>query len=726
MFDTSEKSAPGSLLKSGAPKKTLLKEDALGRGKWVANLVGLIEACPGGDSLTIALYGRWGCGKTTLLNFVVEALQEKAHDRIVVGRFNPWNFSQQERLYSAFFATVARLLKKTDKSTKTRKASAALDALSLATAPAALAGLGFISDGVKTLAKMTEKYADSLGDIEKVKDDTSGALRKSEKRLVIVIDDIDRLTEDEVRQVFQLVKSVADFENVIYLLAFDHNMVAQALDSITGNEGHAFLEKITNVVLRVPPLTKRQVRELLLADLQSYANRQREYNWDTQRLRRIIDVAFNNFKTLRQMERFANVLAATEGLTATDFDFTDHVALSIMQTLEPKLFDFVGSNPKLFVDDIENRLARRKEQNKLDKAAVDEELQTLKNVSVDDVKELLGAVFPKIDNLYSSYGSESSWGKAEWRTQGRACASFTTFSRYFVFEVDEGELSESDKAALWEGAKTVDALEGYLRTLSPEKLFSVYEFLTDIDAAAISEDLLRNIVTATIDIGDEFAVLPGLDDMFRGPMLQAMRALNVLLKALPPERRFELVMEVFARPPKSIQVPSEVAFLLAKKTEGLFVDAQIEELRRICRGLYQASWERGDFVNHPAFLGMLPDWIGREEPSPDVVEAIRASLANNDAKFLELLGRYENQRFSRYEPDRFNTKYLAQIYTPAEMVERLESIRDNPSFDAERPRVEELLQELHRESDEEDAEPESFLPVPPQAVPPMTDLPSVE
>ncbi len=290
------------MLRPGAPGKRLLTDDALGRERWVANLADLIEAYPGGASLTIALYGRWGCGKTTLLNFVVEALQNPQRDRIVVGRFNPWNFSQQDRLYSAFFATVARLLKKADRSNRARKAATALDALSVATAPSALAGLGFVSEGVKTLAEMTKQYADSLGDIEKVKDDTSEALRRSEKRLVVVIDDIDRLSEEEVRQVFQLVKSVADFENVIYLLAFDQNMVAKALDSITGGEGHAFLEKITNLVLRVPPLTRRQVRELFLADLQRYASRQRDYNWGSERLRRIIDVAFKNFKTLRQME----------------------------------------------------------------------------------------------------------------------------------------------------------------------------------------------------------------------------------------------------------------------------------------------------------------------------------------------------------------------------------------------------------------------------------------
>jgi predicted KAP-like P-loop ATPase len=716
---------PGSLLRPGTARKELVN-DKLGRDKWVKNLADLITAYPGGDSLTIALYGQWGSGKTTLLNFVIEALQQPGHQNIVVGRFNPWNFSQQDRLYSAFFATISRLLKKADKSKRARRVSTALDALSLATAPAALANFGFISSGVKTLSDMTKEYADSLGDIERVKDDISETLKRLQKRLVIVIDDIDRLTEGEVRQVFQLVKSVADFENVVYLLAFDHNMVAKALDEITGNEGHAFLEKITNVVLRVPPLTRRQVRQLLLADLEGYADRQRPYNWDTERLRRVLEVAFKGFRTLRQMERFANVLTATEGLTATDFDFTDHVALSMLQTLEPKLFDFVGSHPELFVDDIENRLGRRDEQDKLEKETITTGLSALRNLTEEDARELLGAVFPKVGRIYSRYRSEASWGKAEWRTQGRACASFTTFSRYFVFSVDESELSAADKDALWNAARAVDDLEAYLQGLTSEKLFSVYEFLTDIDAAVIDAELLRNIITATIDIGDEFAVLSGLDDMFRGPMLQAERALNVLLRALPENARFELVLDVFRRPPKSMQVPSEVAFVLGKVKEGLFTDSQTRELQRVCRDLYEASWERGEFVKHPRFLGMLPDWLGRDEPKTDAADKIRASLEHDDTKFLELLGRYENVQFDRFEPDRFNTKYLTEIYTLEEMQTRLENIRANPADEAQRQRVEELIEELQRQLDGRDAEPEPFSPVPPQTTSAPDDLPIEE
>jgi len=59
-------------------------------------------------------------------------------------------------------------------------------------------------------------------------------MAKLKRPLLIVIDDIDRLTSNEIREVFQLVKANADFPNIIYLLMFDRRIVAGALDAISG------------------------------------------------------------------------------------------------------------------------------------------------------------------------------------------------------------------------------------------------------------------------------------------------------------------------------------------------------------------------------------------------------------------------------------------------------------------------------------------------------------
>src|SRR5437764_9651607 len=70
--------------------------------------------------------------------------------------------------------------------------------------------------------------------------------------VLVLIDDIDRLTGDETREMFRLVKSLADFPNTIYLLAFDRARVASVLDESYGGAGSVYLEKIVQVSFELP------------------------------------------------------------------------------------------------------------------------------------------------------------------------------------------------------------------------------------------------------------------------------------------------------------------------------------------------------------------------------------------------------------------------------------------------------------------------------------------
>src|SRR5262249_37240448 len=55
-------------------------------------------------------------------------------------------------------------------------------------------------------------------------------LAKSGRKFLVTIDDIDRLESAEVKAIMQLVKSIGQLPNVIYLLAYDRDIVAAALD----------------------------------------------------------------------------------------------------------------------------------------------------------------------------------------------------------------------------------------------------------------------------------------------------------------------------------------------------------------------------------------------------------------------------------------------------------------------------------------------------------------
>ena len=57
------------------------------------------------DTFTIGLYGQWGTGKTSLVNMILEEIKE--NEKVVIVRFEPWNFSSTNQLLEQFFVHLA-------------------------------------------------------------------------------------------------------------------------------------------------------------------------------------------------------------------------------------------------------------------------------------------------------------------------------------------------------------------------------------------------------------------------------------------------------------------------------------------------------------------------------------------------------------------------------------------------------------------------------------------
>lgn len=89
------------------------------------------------------------------------------------------------------------------------------------------------------------------------------ALKEIDFQILVVIDDVDRLPNDQIRLIFQLVNSVAGFPHMVYLLSYDKDIVARALDDVQGRRGAEYLEKIIQVPFDMPPINKYRVRSIL-------------------------------------------------------------------------------------------------------------------------------------------------------------------------------------------------------------------------------------------------------------------------------------------------------------------------------------------------------------------------------------------------------------------------------------------------------------------------------
>lgn len=251
------------------------EEDAFNRRPFAKNLARGLAAPHRGGGLVVAVEGEWGSGKSSILDWVVEELEQIEPKPIVI-RFNPWRISGQDTLTETFLTLLAAQIGGESNASNAEQGVTAgkriLDYLKLlrhlkylkyvpAAGWAGQAGEA-LADYAENASKAGDAFVDDVRNtlakdkgIEGLRHGVDKALDALGREVVVVMDDLDRLTRDEIRTVFQLLKAVADFRHITYLLAFDADRVALSLaDNGDIAEGRAFVEKIVQVAYPIPPL----------------------------------------------------------------------------------------------------------------------------------------------------------------------------------------------------------------------------------------------------------------------------------------------------------------------------------------------------------------------------------------------------------------------------------------------------------------------------------------
>lgn len=224
-----------------------LEEDLLGRASFADSLASAIKGWRGNESLVVALYGPWGSGKSSVKNMVLQTLRSVEANCPLIIEFNPWQWSGQNQLAEAFFQEIGLVLGRSDGSEDGKRRAAkwrtygtylTLGASLAKSLKTILPILGLPGSGIAdmlakgmeqsaTVAHEGSKGVEAQGIVQQqtlaeIKKELSDSLKELERPILVVLDDIDRLTPEEIRLLFQLVKANADFPNMVYLPFCSH------------------------------------------------------------------------------------------------------------------------------------------------------------------------------------------------------------------------------------------------------------------------------------------------------------------------------------------------------------------------------------------------------------------------------------------------------------------------------------------------------------------------
>jgi predicted KAP-like P-loop ATPase len=567
------------------------KEDLLDRANFATEIARALASWNGEDSLVVALYGEWGSGKSSVKNMAVEALRSD-RPQISIIEFNPWEWADRNRLAQAFFESVAIALgrdpdKGKRRMKKWREYAAYLGVASAVATQArylvgSLAGLAVVMFGASGLSSgrvhtaltvgaivlglgavltgafksvaasvveaLTERAVNRAKSLPEVKADVAGMLRELSEPVLVVMDDIDRLTPQEQQVVFQLVKANADFPKLVYLLSFDRSGVAKALSASMAIDGEGYLDKIVQVGFDLPRVGPSDVHSILTKGLDSVlGSGALQTKFDPAYWERIFGPGVAPyFGNLRHVRRFLNTLQFQVGLLTADgvleVNPVDLVAIEALRVFEPSLYRVLPGLREDLIEDVGHIVFDREARVAGLKKAIDAALESVPSDRRGQALGLLCGLFPAVAKAYGHTGSSDT--TATLLVQSRIAHS-EYFDRYFLFRVPEGELGDAAFHRLMSSQANRQAFVGELRELGRRGLYGAVFDRLFASAGAVGQANIQLVVTAILDVGD---LIPRdrMPSFVAPPDLRARFTVDALLERLPTEDRLAMARACLA------------------------------------------------------------------------------------------------------------------------------------------------------------------------------------
>ena len=690
------------------------------------------------ESLIIAIYGEWGSGKSSVINLAFEYIQKiEDKDKPTIIEFNPWLFSEQDNLIEHFFNEIAKELEIRGDSDGDKKIAEKFKFYSslLSLTPGRslfnnlsskiILGFGLFgisasqiihwlnipSDWIKYIlfiagfsliiieifreyfmkfADFFEKKADyNKKSALKVKIEIKNELLKRQNKLIVVMDDIDRLNQSEIKQIFRLIRINADFPNTIYLLAFDRSIIEENLGEQVGVSGKDYLNKIVQVNFDIPFAKSTKISAFLSNELNRVLSvlpksAQKFYGQDNPYWTNVYHSGFKDlFKNIRDVKRFVsslefNISQMYQGgvMEVNPIDFT---AIEAIRVFAPDFYFFMKSRNSLFTS---TDRATGMGDSEARKAEIEKPLNKLPEDTKESIQNLITTLFPQV---FATHGN--GW-QSTWSQNLRVCAT-SYFDSYFTLIPggDEEDISQYEIENILSKTNSVEEFEKILRNyMEKKKIRKVLQKIQDYtdNQSLIPQSNAKNIVQSLFNISDD---LPeekiGIYDF--GADMDLMRIIYQILKREGDKNNnFEILKETIQLSKGLCGPVQEISLESPKKDkdkiskEFVVPEDKIEELQKLCLEKIN-SWQ-DKLLEQNEFIYIMYRW--REWDKEQKWKGFIDNILGDDNKLLAFMDKFVNEIISQTIGDygvrrikKFNCKSLGDFVELDNIKSKLEKVK---------------------------------------------------
>ena len=268
-----------------------------------------------GESLTMGIIAQWGKGKSSFINLLMNKVKE--HGDIII-RFNPRSSKNVSQIQEDFFDAFAKELSKY------------------------YIGFGFLLGRYTKHLGLLGQYEwtrplESLLTLllpEKDEQAINAALYSIGRRVYVVIDDLDRLTGEEIIEVLKLVDRNASFNNVVFVMAYDKEYVNNVLRKhLDHGLDHSFIDKYVTWEITLPEVDSEVLKEKMKAYLVNllFELSEEEKARVLEGWRYVNVIVIESLESVRHLKRYLNLMIHRYRQVYDKVDPADFFLLSLLQ-----------------------------------------------------------------------------------------------------------------------------------------------------------------------------------------------------------------------------------------------------------------------------------------------------------------------------------------------------------------------------------------------------------
>lgn len=300
--------------------------------------------------LIFGVDGPWGVGKTSFIN-LAEHFWTQAEDRVIVCRFEPLRYASESDIADRMIRDLSAAIQRQVFAPEFRPAASRYSRMIKGKADVSFLGFKLsLEPGQATVEELLE-------DIDEV-------LKRIGRRVIVVIDDLDRLDAKTTNSVLFATRRTFKLSQATYVLCYDTETLAGTKEE--DSRAREFLEKFVTVKMSLF-VDSSKIRDFLRRDWQRKEDQLSSVPSDTMlKLGAVLDELAGILDgelaakylplvgDLRKVKRFVNAMLLMQleksDLGRTDFNKRDLINLALMHLNYPGLFR------RIYAEETEGRI----------------------------------------------------------------------------------------------------------------------------------------------------------------------------------------------------------------------------------------------------------------------------------------------------------------------------------------------------------------------------------